>query len=41
MAQKSRRGLECTPTARESHHVTRGPTLPFRVMRDSPLTELK
>jgi hypothetical protein len=27
--------------SRECYHVTRRPTLPFKVMRDSPLTELK
>ena len=26
---------------REPHHVTRRPILPFSVMRDSPLTELR
>jgi hypothetical protein len=35
------RAVLATWNRREPHHVTRAPTLPLRVMRDSPLTEVK
>jgi hypothetical protein len=38
LARYARHGHVAAHHAREPHHVTRTPTLPLRVMRDSPLT---